>query len=281
MKKTQIFNLVLGSMFVLAMGSCQKMSRPELGDYPKDANPPTGPLKFFVSFNGTSTDAKTGAVDSIQFTKPVSNTMDFATGGVNGTRGVTGNGTQYIQYGKPNNFCNWAESFTVSFWEKRNGMPVGEAEFPFSISSSNGHWAGTSMMLLFDHAGSGATNSLAVIKLVLVDRSMNDTWLAWEGGNKVPNIQDNAWHHLVFVYDAATSKVTLYVDGVANTNTPQWGSHGKVMLDYEKVKSFQIGGRPKEDLGWGRSWTGSLDQFRMYSSALTASEVAALYSSKQ
>lgn len=252
-----------------------------MGNYPTDANPATGPLKFYASFNGTATDAKMGAIDSIQFTKPVSNTMTFSSGGVNASRGVSGNGSQFIQYGKPNNFCNWAESFTVSFWEKRNGMPVGEAEFPFSISSSNGHWAATAMMLLFDHAGSGATDNLAVLKLVLVDRDKNDTWLAWEGGNKVPGIQDNNWHHLAFVYDASTSKVTLYVDGVANSNTPQWGTHGRVMFDYDKVKSFQIGGRPTEDLGWGRSWTGGLDQFRMYTKALSASEVQALYSAKQ
>lgn len=279
MKKIKIFTSVIAAMVVLA--SCQKMDRPALGSYLTDANPATGPLRFYVSFNGTATDAKAGAMDSIQFTKPVSNTMTFAASGVNGTRGATGDGSQFIQYGKPNNFANWAESFSVSFWEKRNGMPNGEAEFPFSLSSSNGHWAGTSLMCLFDHAGAGATNSLAVIKVVIVDRNMNDTWLAWEGGNKVPGIQDNAWHHLVFVYDAATSKLTLYVDGVANANVPQWGSHGKVMFDYDKVKSFQIGGRPKEDLGWGRSWTGGLDQFRLYTKALTAAEVQALYSSKQ
>lgn len=262
------------------LSGCQKKERPGLGDYLKDANPPTGPLKFFVSFNGTATDSKVGAVDSLQFTKPVSNTMTFTASGVNGSRAVTGNGSQYISYGKPNNFANWAESFTVSFWEKRNGMPVGEAEFPFSLSSSNGHWAGTSLMVLFDHAGSGATDNLAVVKMVAVDRNVNDTWFEWAGSNKIAGIQDNNWHHLAFVYDAATSKCTLYVDGVANSNVPQWGTHGKVMIDYDKVKSFQIGGRPKEDLGWGRSWTGSLDQFRMYASALTAAQVQALYTGK-
>lgn len=279
MKRLKFFASALGA--VLLFAGCQKMDRPALGNYLTDANPATGPLKFYVSFNGTATDAKAGAIDSVQFTKPVSNTMTFAASGVNSTRGVMGDGTQYIQFGKPNNFANWAESFTVAFWEKRNGMPVGEAEFPFSLSSTNGHWAGTSMMCLFDHAGAGATNNLAVIKFVLVDRNMSDTWLAWEGGNKVPGIQDNNWHHLAFVYDATTSKCTLYVDGVANANVPQWGSHGKVMFDYEKVKSFQIGGRPKEDLGWGRSWTGGLDQFRLYTSALTAAEVQALYSGKK
>lgn len=281
MKKNNFLSIVAAvATAAIVFSGCDKKERPGLGSYLQDANPASGPLKFYASFNGTSTDAQLGALDSIQFTKPITNNMTFADG-INGSRGVAGDGSQFIKYGKPNNFANWAESFTVSFWEKRNGMPVGEAEFPFSISSTNGNWAGTSMMLLFDHAGAGATDALAVIKMYLVDRDMGEAWLTWEGGNKVSGVQDNQWHHLAFVYDATTSKITLYVDGVANGNQPTWGTHGRVLLDYGKISGFQIGGRPKEDLGWGRSWTGNLDQFRMYASALTAAEVQALFANKQ
>lgn len=279
MFKKIINSLTVLPLLVLFLGSCQKMDRPALGDYPKDASAPGGPLKFYAAFDGTSTDALRNAVDSIRANFALGNTMSSITG-ISG-KAASGNGSQYIKYGKPNDFANTAASFTVSFWEKRNGMPVGEAEFPFALSSSNSHWAGTSMMLLFDHAGAGATDALAVLKLVIVDNTVSDTWLTWEGGNKIPGIQDNNWHHLAFVYDATTSKLTLYVDGVANANVPQWGTHGGIKLDANKITALKIGGRPKEDLGWGRSWTGGLDQFRMYAKALSASEVQALYTSKQ
>jgi len=32
------------------------MDHPVLGDYPQDANPAGGPLKFYVAFDGTSDD---------------------------------------------------------------------------------------------------------------------------------------------------------------------------------------------------------------------------------
>lgn len=268
--------LLVSSMAIMG---CQKIDHPAIGAYAKDANVPGGPLKFYAALDGTTTDPLMNAVDSIRANFPSSVTMT-AIAGISG-KALNGNGSQMLKYVKPNDFVANAKSFTVAFWMKRNGMPVGEAEFPFSISSSNNHWAGTSMFLLFDHAGSGATDAQAVMKFVIVDKTEADTWLAWEGGNKVSGIQDNNWHHLAFIYDAATSKLTLYVDGVANANVPQWGSHGDANMDDSKVSGLVVGGRPKEDLGWGRSWTGGLDQFRMYSKALTATEVAALFSGKQ
>ena len=49
MKKVQIILTCL--VAVIAITSCQKMDKPPLGDYPKDASPPGGPLKFFVAFD--------------------------------------------------------------------------------------------------------------------------------------------------------------------------------------------------------------------------------------
>ncbi|MGE5108470.1 MAG: LamG domain-containing protein [Sphingobacteriales bacterium] len=261
------------------MFACKKVDKPALGSYPPDITLPGGPLRFYTSFDGNKGPFPRYDVgDSISGYPAIVD--DFTT-----ITGVTGNAVQgaagaQLYYLDANDFVTTAQSFTVAFWEKRNGMPNGEAEFIFSISSSNGYWAGTSMMLFFDHAGAGATNDLAVLKFLLVDKTVSDAWLTWEGGNKISGIQDNKWHHLVFAYDATTSKLTLYVDGVANANVPQWGSHGGVNLDASKVTSLKIGTRPKEDLGWGRSWTGGLDQFRLYNKALTASEVLALFNSK-
>lgn len=267
----------------LAIG-CQKMDRPVLGDYPKDTDVnPTTPLRFYVNFDSTATADKQ---INVRFKDSISGYPCFfpdnsiqIVSGIKGTAYYSTSG-KFLQYYNTNDFVATAQSFTVSFWEKRNGMPSGEAEFPFAIPSSNGHWAGTSMMLLFDHAGAGATNALAVIKFVIVDKNGNDTWLSWEGANKVSGIQDNNWHHLAFTYDQTTSAMTLYVDGVAQANKPVWGGHGGANMDASKATGFKLGGRPKEDLGWGRSWRGGLDQFRLYNKALTASEIQTLFAGK-
>ncbi len=267
------------ALLLVLISSCKKLDKPALGDYPKDASAPGGALKFYAAFDGTTADPLMNAVDSIRASFASSNACSSISG-ISG-KAVLGNGSQFVKYISPNDFVGTAKNFTVAFWEKRNGMPIGEAEFPFSIASNNGHWAGTSMMLLFDHAGAGATNSLAVLKFVLVDKNMNDTWLTWEGSNKVEGIQDNNWHHLAFVYNATSSALSLYVDGAANTNVATWSGHGDANMDASNVSGFIIGGRPKEDLGWGRSWTGGIDQFRMYNTALSSADIAALYSGKK
>ena len=59
------FQLVLlAASVLLVLVSCQKMDRPKLADYPKDANPPGGALKFYAAFDGTTADPLRNAVDS-------------------------------------------------------------------------------------------------------------------------------------------------------------------------------------------------------------------------
>jgi hypothetical protein len=266
----------------MVFAGCKKLDRPALGDYPKDANPPGGPLKFYAAFDGTTTNPLMNAVDSIRANFPSDNPLSSTTG-ISG-KAVQGDGTKFIKYAGVNDFASTASSFSISFWEKRNGIPNGNASFVFTIPSGNKQWGdyGFSMFLLFDW-GTWTPTSSAIVKFYMVDDKCKcDTWLTWEGGNKVPNIQDNNWHHLVFVYDAATSKLTLYVDGVANPNVPQWTGHGAENIDASKVQGLDIGGNQNiKDMGWGMNWEGGLDQFRFYSKALTAAEVQSLYANKQ
>jgi hypothetical protein len=119
-----------------------------------------------------------------------------------------------------------------------------------------------------------------------MDSGSDNTWLAWENDNKIKGIQDNNWHHLVFVYNAATSAVTLYVDGVANAWKPTWDGHGVINMNPSKVAGLVVGGYGDLsdgalEFGWGRNWGGGIDQFRLYSEALSATEVQALYAGKQ
>jgi hypothetical protein len=44
-------------MQVISNRGCQKMDRPALGDYPPDANPPGGPLKFYAAMDEKNVDS--------------------------------------------------------------------------------------------------------------------------------------------------------------------------------------------------------------------------------
>ena len=112
------------SLFILAIGliaaGCKKLDRPPLGDYPKDANPPGGPLKFYAAFDGTTTNPLMNAVDSIRANFPSSNPL-VAVDGVEG-KAIGGVDQKAILYPSANDFDK-ATSFTISFWEKNRFQP--------------------------------------------------------------------------------------------------------------------------------------------------------------
>jgi hypothetical protein len=285
MKKVFNFIPILSAASLLTFLSCQDMDRPSLGDFPKDANQPGGPLKFFVAFDGTTDNLLLNAVDSVRANFPSTNPMT-SIDGISG-KAIQGNGKAYLTYPSPNDFGPTASSFTIAFWEKRDGIPDGNATFVFTIPSANGQWGsyGFSMFLLFDW-GSWTPATSATVKFYMVDDKdadhQTDTWLTWEGANRVPDIQDNQWHHMAFVYDATASTLTLYVDGVANSNVPSWSPHGGIGINSAKIQELNIGGNKNiKDMGWGMNWDAGLDQFRMYSTALTAAEVQELFTDKK
>lgn len=266
-------SLAMGFLFLVFFG-CQDMDRPELGDYPVDENPPGGPLKFYVNFDATSTDPLMIAVDNIRANFPTDNPLT-QTEGINEKGIQGGEAKKFIAYPSANDFAATAGSFTVSFWAKHK-VPT-QTEFVFALTSDN--WAKASMFVMVE-----GTSANPVVKLY-VDEQPNtggsDKWFEWLNDKAVPNVFDDKWHHYAFVYDGTTSKMLLYRDGVVFEPLGQWTGHGNVKFNTSKVGSFRIGGSGNPEEGWMNSWTGALDQFRLYSSALTATEVNALFTGKQ
>ena len=90
---------------LIAFSGCQKLKKPELGNYLTDANPPNGPLKFYAAFDGSTTNPLMNAVDSIKANFPSSN--PFTT--IDGIRGkaLQGVNKTYVNYPS---FNAWAAS---------------------------------------------------------------------------------------------------------------------------------------------------------------------------
>jgi hypothetical protein len=288
MKKIIKQFLMLSSISIFGIG-CQKMERPGLGDFPQDANPPGGPLSFYVSFDGTTSDPLYNAVDSIRANFPSSNTLT-AINGISG-KAISGRNQWFVRYASPNDFANLSKSFAISVWFKKNGQtqnntmeppPNGNGpEYLFSFKANNGHWAGTNMMLFLE-----GNNTACAIKMVVVDKNMADAWMVWEGGRSIPGILDDNWHHLVLSYNASTSTCSLFIDGVVNPHVNNWGTHGNVNLDPATISEVRIGGGPQNNWNsndWlSSTWKGGgIDQFRLYNVALTAAEVQDLFRGKK
>jgi hypothetical protein len=83
------------------------------------------------------------------------------------------------------------------------------------------------------------------------------------------NINDGRWHHIAGVGDA--NAVYLYVDGVLDSvqRTP-----GKMTPDDEPVYIGENSERPAQ----GRFWNGWIDEVCVFTTALSADQVGALYS---
>src|ERR1700716_3714814 len=72
-----INKIARNTLLVLAIGlvgsGCKKLDRPALGNYPKDTNPPGGPVKFYASLDGKS-------VDSIRANFGIDNNVTYVPG---------------------------------------------------------------------------------------------------------------------------------------------------------------------------------------------------------
>ncbi len=271
----------------LATAGCQKMERPSLGDYPKDTNPPGGPLKFYAAFDGTSTNPLKNAVDSIRANFPSDNPFTSIPG-ISG-KAVQGVATKdkAIKYPSANDFAS-ATSFTIAYWMKGTPPADGEPEFMFSYTSKD-YWHESALFLLIEKGGTAPGNSTPT--QMAGKLAVQDHWVEFTGANRLPNVLNGQWHHVAFVYDQTTSRLTAYVDGVATTNTSETAvvkvnNNPRGPLAFKNTGNFILGGWNKHGNvdgakdPWIHSYTGGIDQFRLYNKTLSASEIMALFNSK-
>jgi hypothetical protein len=269
--KNALFIVVL---FVAASG-CKKTTQPDLGDYPKDADPhfplyPGGPLKFYAAFDGTTDNPLMNGVDSIRANFPSSNTGTIADG-VSGKCYQGGAGT-FAKYAAPN---DWAKStsFTIAFWINKTPQAAGSGtQFAFSLNRKDYSWTNTKLFLEFED---WSTASVGNCKFYLMDQ-----WIEYINANGMPNVLNGQWHQLVFTYDGTSSKLISYIDGnVFKTNTV--GTLGPVNLG--AFDDFVIGGPDQythDHNTWMGFWDGKVDQFRLYGTVLTPSEITNLFTNK-
>jgi hypothetical protein len=281
--KNAFFILALSLVFT----ACQKVNHPALAtDYPKDANPPGGALKFYVAFDGTTADPQMNGVDSIRANFPGTNTST-SVDGVSG-KAYKGSETAVAQFGSANDFNN-ATSFTISFWLKKTPQAKGKGtNFAFAYNSKDYSWTNLKMFLEFEDAGNPSTTDSAAAKFYLFDQ-----WFEYTGVKRMKNVLNGEWHHLAFTYDEATSTLKTYIDGVPPTNLPDGfgavknGDNPRGKLNFNEGKSltgFTIGGAGAvayKANDWMGYFDGQLDQFRLYNTVLSPADIASLYANKQ
>jgi len=267
-------------IFVVAIFfACNKPERPALGDYPKDTNPPGGPLKFYSTFEAT----KAGNVfDSIRsnFGTPTSATV------VNG--GVEGNAVQatnngFVNFPSANDFGS-STSFTISFWmnitmaQKDNNHAVGVLAF----ANSKNFWG--NITFYADNNAKSPSDSMD-LKIHFNAPNNGDNWnfANYNFAHAWPKMYDGNWHEVGFTYDANAKVGTVYRDGV------QFDQKTNQVIAFENSSSLIIGGFQEaagivDNYGnnsWMAGFPGKIDNVRLYGVALSASDMQALYNNKQ
>ena len=129
--------------------------------------------------------------------------------------------------------------------------------------------------LLFANSANSSNDSFEIGTIgASIDAYLDTT----QSDSNLPDIPagvtNDTWHHLIFVFDSAAENETkIYFDGELLFESTQWGGN----MDVAPATEWTIGlARPDQQL-WG-DFHGKIDDFALYSIALTPEHAAALAS---
>ncbi len=280
--------MLFAAVAIAGFASCKKLNQPALpADYPQDTKvTPTTSLRFYLPFDSTSEAAKQL---NVRFADSISTYPSFfpdgtitAGPGVSGTAFQTA-GSSYLHYYSANDIGS-ATSFTLAFWmnvplaNKDNGHAVGI----MALSSTASFWS--NIVVFADNTTKGSSDSMD-LKFHFANGT-GDNWdfAGYTGTARWPKMYDGNWHQVVFTYDAGAKTATLYRDGA------QFDKKTNETIAFDgKAGQFVLGGFQEaasivdtySNNSWMGYFKGSIDQVRMYNTALSASDVTSLYTSKQ
>lgn len=166
-------------------------------------------------------------------------------------------GNDYINCG---NNATWnillSPGITMSAWVKTS------ATFGNSLAGILTRWGGTSSS---DEYGFFLANTTGRPTMAINSPSVN-------GIAATTNINDNAWHQVVFTFDKATGVHKMYIDGVqVYTNTIAGGIATITVPQSVLIGAQWTNGSPT------RYFNGSIDDIGIYAEALSAQDVTVLY----
>lgn len=282
--------------FCLLITSCQKLHRPELGEIIQDPTPPPyNALKNYWQFENNPNDEGESKLSvtskNISYVAGISGqAVKIGADGYILLKAV-GDTVKY-----PNEFVALPAdtlrnlgSFTVSFWMNVPGPVQGGAQGVFAISHKTQFWGNLEIFL--ENWSNAADPSEAFLKIHMFNAGVatgnGEQW----NEPKIPGVL-NKWSHIAITYDAATSEFSVIANGQPvpgfNKKVLAGGSYGKIKFNefngmvlgnyaFQTTPSLTNHG-PET---WARALNGSLDQFRLYNRALSATEVADLFNTKK
>lgn len=291
-----------GIAILFAVSSCQKgfdpktyapaKPLPSFGGYSSSKDIETSSLVDYFNFNGSVTDS-------------LGNLSGTTAGNITFGSGVSGKayqgaGSSYVVFANPGP-GKTLQSYTLSFWmnsPKTNGLARGI----FSFNNPNDFWG--SLDVYLDNPGPTDPKGDTLLFKVHMTNASGVPLTGCFLSSKVPNAI-NIWTHMVVTYNAATSVINIYQNATALGIAGVQGLKGSVVgptlpgsdptktpiTPYGALKlpttaavlgTWQFQTNPSLTTSataqsWAESYTGLLDDFRIYNRALSAAEVSALF----
>lgn len=274
----KIFITIMTALFTGAsFWSCQNFEEPEMIIISDDDPAFSGPLQRYWAFENSVTDSILGA-------RGVATGVAYAPG-IRG-QAYRGSASSIVEYASAGKLATM-ESFTVSFWFNTE-KHTGGAQCLFMLPNTEDFWGNLFFMI---EGNDNANDNSMLPKFHFAGQ-----WVEFNqtnnpnGLNRWPDAYGK-WKHVAFTYDGNTSQFAAYLDGQAlplaeTVRNRVAGGNPLGPLKFQNVSKFVIGGfqqhigiqAPAAD--WMLRYTGLLDQFRVYTQALTPAEIQELFNSK-
>jgi hypothetical protein len=170
------------------------------------------------------------------------------------------------------------KSFTVSYWvnptfvDTDNNNAIDGIIGMFTLANTSEFWGNIDFFV-----ENNSNNTSAVLK-VHVRNGANESWL----DATYPGLF-GVWSNHTLSYDAATSKLTYYINGskvkdatAAWTGDLAFTNSGPIVFGTAQFQANPSLGSAGGPQSWASYLTGSLDEVRLYNKALTPTEINAL-----
>lgn len=290
-KNKSIFLLsfaLTSALFVSCEDSIDKVNSPipyeSIGGYDNSDDVAAAHLVSKFSFDGNIADSKNS------ITGGLGTNVAYETG-IKG-EAYKGSASSFIAYNTVGNSIVNLKSISVSMWIKT--VPhTGGAQSLFMLPKKTDFWGNIFTLI----EGTGPATTMLLKNHIQRDVTPSIPWSGQfieHGGTNVLSNMFGAWKHMVWTYNGSSSTYSIYIDGqkldipasIAKryASDPLTGGTGYGELANSEVSKFIIGGYQQHlgapwgaPDGWMLNYTGSMDEFRIYDTALTDNEVVALY----
>jgi Concanavalin A-like lectin/glucanases superfamily len=233
-----------------------------IGGYTSAKEVGAGSLVGYWAFDGS-------LVDSVSNTAGANTGTSF-TPGIKG-QALQGANNGYVVF-NTSNTVQTLHSFTVTAWvnspQNTNGI-VGLLD----IANANSFWG--NLTIFFENGGTASSGNLKIH----VNNNGADAWL----GNYAIANPWNIWMNVAVTYDAASSTFKVFVNGskiatqtIANFGPLTFQSASKMVFGTVQFQTSPSLTSATTSQPWASYLTGSLDEVRIYSKALSETDVNAL-----